>query len=102
MRSNKHKITSTQWLIYLAVGLLVAFLPALLRWIGYKSLLPTLGRNDGNITVGLCIVGAGIAVYGVGKFIPKNQAWQITVSILSFIIIGLLAFYTCLFSLFAF
>ena len=96
-RNSSHKI----W--FLVLGLLLAFLPALLRWAGNTTFLPSTGRLDEALTVLLCAIGAAL----VGSYIynslgHRSRSLAIAVALIGSVSVFFIALYTNVFSLFAF
>lgn len=103
MKTHQHPASSKQWLAYLSIGMVVAFMPALLRRMGIKGFLSTTSNQDSIVTYLLCLIGASLIAYAVYLTTPNKHDSARTIIIATvFIATYFLAFYTNVFSLFAF
>ena len=95
--------TNSHLTILLIFGPCTAFLPALLRWAGDTTFLPSTGRLDEAFTVLLCAIGAAL----VGSYIynslgHRSRSLAIAVTLIGSVSVFFIALYTNVFSLFAF
>lgn len=98
--NNKHY---PLWLAFFAVGVGVAFLPTILRWLGYKSLLSTTARQDENITILFCAAGGALVAWSMYvRLNYQQQPTKLVIATVALLVTYFLAYYTNLFSLFAF
>lgn len=59
MKSNNKIVRNRYyWEALMGAGIIIALLPSLLRWVGYKEFLPSTGRQDELGSILLCVVGS--------------------------------------------